>query len=290
MYGLQFVRAAPCLAPKSHVLASFISYAYGFHPPHGIRPLVMPFTLKYEDYTIAWIAILRVEAEAALAVLDKQHDGQFLFKKGDDYIYLGGEINKHDIVIATLPEGQAYGIGSASALAIHIKTRFPNIWFCLLVGLAAGLPNLTPKFPFPSRDIRLGDLLVCIPDKADAGIVQYDLGHNTDDGFTPNGRVAETPAIIRSAIRNIRLTKPNPFMRGNEFACHLVALQNRFKRDVFYPLRQEEDQLFENTPEGTNRVERQPRDESHRTRVRYGRLGSGNSLMRNSDQRNKLRD
>lgn len=249
----------------------------------------MARTLNYEDYTIAWIAVLPIEAEAALSAVDKLHKGQFECQRGDDYIYAGGEINGHNVVIATLPEGQTYGVGSAAALGSHIKARFPNIWFALLVGVAAGLPNLSPKPPATFRDIRLGDVLVCIPNKTDVGVLQYDLGRDTKDGFYLNGRQAETPAIVRAAIGDIRLTKPNPFKTGNEFSHYLAALQKRAQNDKFRCLTQQQDQLFESALEGTRSAIRGLRDESRRTQV-YGSLGSGNSLMRNSKRRDQLRD
>jgi hypothetical protein len=61
--------------------------------------------LNYNDYFIAWIAVLLIEAEAAFGVLDKKHEGQFDSVSGDDYIYIGGEINGHKIVIAIWPAG-----------------------------------------------------------------------------------------------------------------------------------------------------------------------------------------
>ena len=76
----------------------------------------MNATLKFEDYTVAWVAILLVEEEAALGMLDKQHTGSFESIRGDDYIYIGGGINRHNVVAARWPEGQNYGVGSATAL------------------------------------------------------------------------------------------------------------------------------------------------------------------------------
>jgi nucleoside phosphorylase len=251
-------------------------------------------SLKFEEYAVAWLAVLPIEAEAALAVLDNQHDGQFETGRGDDYIYIGGDINGHNVVIATWPEGQNYGVGSAAALANQVKARFPNIWFALLVGVAAGLPNLFPKPPAQRRDIRLGDVLVCVPDKISVGIVHYDLGQDKEDGFVLNGRQAETPAIIRSAISNIKLTKKKPFRSGNVFSEYLKAFQEKDEDNKFSCPSERDDQLFEATTDGNKPVKklvkRDARDESERTRVWYGSIGSGNSLMRNCFQRDKLRD
>ncbi|KAF6523022.1 hypothetical protein HZS61_014550 [Fusarium oxysporum f. sp. conglutinans] len=74
-------------------------------------------------YTIAWIAPLEIEAQAARHMLDNRHDGKFPISRGDDYVFLAGDINGHNIVIATLPPGQEYGTGSAAALASQIKNN-----------------------------------------------------------------------------------------------------------------------------------------------------------------------
>jgi nucleoside phosphorylase len=249
--------------------------------------------LNHDDYTIAWLAVLPIEAEAALGILDKQHDGQFESVRGDDYIYIGGEINGHKIVVATWPTGQNYGVGAAAALANQVKARFSNIWFALLVGVAAGLPNLSSIDPAKRRDIRLGDVLVCIPDKSSSGIIHYDLGKDTESGFLLNGRQAETPAIVRAAIGNIQLTKKRPFRTGNKFASQLAAFQKDTEDMKFLCRSQEDDKLFASSKEkgaAQTLIKREPRDESERTQVWYGNIGSGSSMMRNPRRRDELRD
>lgn len=250
--------------------------------------------LNYEDYSIAWLAVLPIEAEAALGMLDKQHPGRFESVPGDDFIYIGGEINGHNVVIATWPVGQNYGVGSAAALINQVKARFSNIWFALLVGVAAGLPNLSPTSSSRRQDIRLGDVLVCVPEQAGGGIIHYDLGKDAEDGFLLNSRQAETPAIVRSAIGNIRLVMKRPFKTGNEFATYLAAFQKDAEGDRFCCPSQNEDRLFAYNDETTGippvLVEREPRDELERTHVFYGNIGSGNSMMRNARRRDDLRD
>ncbi|EXJ56529.1 hypothetical protein A1O7_06873 [Cladophialophora yegresii CBS 114405] len=150
----------------------------------------MSTKLDYNDCTVAWLGVLPIEAEAALGVLDKRHEGHFESERGDDYIYIG-----------------EYGVGSAAALESQVKARFPRIWFALLVGVAAGLPNLSPSDPAKYRDIRLGDVIVGVPDGTGGGIVHYDLGKATDEGFFPTNRLAETPAIVRAAIGHIQLPR-----------------------------------------------------------------------------------
>jgi phage shock protein PspC (stress-responsive transcriptional regulator) len=132
-------------------------------------------------YTIAWIAPLEIETQAALHMLDNRHRGRFPVIRGDDYVFHTGDISGHNIIVATLPAGQEYGAGSAAAFASQVKKFFPNLWFGLLVGVAAGLPKL---FGIKTRDIRLGDVLVAFPKGDNAGLIAYDLGKETGkDGF-----------------------------------------------------------------------------------------------------------
>lgn len=160
-------------------------------------------------YTIAWIAPLEIEAQAALHMLDHRHRGRFPVSRGDDYVFQAGDINGHNIIIATLPESQEYGTGSAAALASQVKKFFPNLWFGLLVGIAAGLPNLERV---PPLDVRLGDVLVGLPEDESAGLIAYELGKETANGFQPLrlGRVlANTETVVRSAIGSIKMMAPN---------------------------------------------------------------------------------
>lgn len=43
----------------------------------------------------------------------------------------------------------------------QLKQFFPNLWFGLLVGVVVGLPELTG---LSSNDIRLGDIIVVLPE------------------------------------------------------------------------------------------------------------------------------
>ena len=55
--------------------------------------------LNPNDYTVAWIAVLHIEAEAALHILDRVHEGRFPMQRGNDYVFLAGDLGGHNIVI-----------------------------------------------------------------------------------------------------------------------------------------------------------------------------------------------
>ncbi|RGP81421.1 kinesin light chain [Fusarium longipes] len=67
--------------------------------------------LDPNDYKVAWIAPLEIEAKAALCLLVKQYRGRFPVNRGDNYVFHAGAMGGHNIIIATLPaESGAAGI------------------------------------------------------------------------------------------------------------------------------------------------------------------------------------
>ncbi|SCO54573.1 related to calcium-independent phospholipase A2 [Fusarium fujikuroi] len=247
--------------------------------------------LDPKDYKIAWIAPLEIEAKAAMYLLDERHRGRFPVSRGDDYVFQAGAMGGHNIVIATLPAGQEYGTGSAAALAGQVKKFFPNLWFGLLVGVAAGLPDLSRV---PARDIRLGDVLVGLPDGDSAGLVPYDLGKETEDGFQPlrlGHSLAMTEPIVRSAIGSIKLEAPYDTER---FLPYYEKIRNcEHATGTFADPGPDNDILYLVCDNGQEEVTERPRRsklDHQRTRVWYGPIGSGDKLLKNAQKRNELRD
>ncbi|KAF4415744.1 calcium-independent phospholipase A2 [Fusarium acutatum] len=240
-------------------------------------------------YTIAWIAPLEIEAQAALHMLDNRHDGRFPVNRGDDYIFLAGDINGHNIVIATLPADEEHGTGSAAALASQINKFFTNLWFGLLVGVAAGLPNLRKT---PPIDIRLGHVLVGLSDGDSAGVVAYDLGKETTEGFEllRSGQVlANTETVVRSAIGSIKIMAPDD---TDIFLSFYDSIKDKeHSRGTFADPGQEKDIFYDIDDDGVDSpVKRLQRPTDRRTRVWYGSIGSGDKLIENILKRNEMRD
>ncbi|KAF5229798.1 hypothetical protein FANTH_14071, partial [Fusarium anthophilum] len=246
--------------------------------------------LDPKDYKVAWIAPLEIEAKAAMYLLDERHRGRFPVSRGDDYVFQAGAMGGHNIVIATLPAGQEYGTGSAAALAGQVKKFFPNLWFGLLVGVAAGLPDLSRV---PARDIRLGDVLVGLPDGDSAGLVPYDLGRETEDGFQPlrlGHSLTMTEPIVRSAIGSIKLEAPYDTER---FLPYYEKIRNcEHATGTFADPGPDNDMLYLVCDNGQEEVTERPRRsklDHQRTRVWYGPIGSGDKLLKNAQKRNELR-
>jgi hypothetical protein len=231
-------------------------------------------------YTVAWIAPLEIEAQVALHMLDHKHGGRFPLARGDDYVFQAGDICGHNVIIATLPAGQEYGTGSAAALASQVKKFFPNLWFGLLVGVAAGLPNFARSPPY---DIRLGDVLIGLPDEESgesASLVAYDLGKETgNDGFQPLrcGHVLANPeTIVRSAIRSIKLQAPNdakvllPYYEGVKDKAHANG--------TFIDPGQDLDKLYQYDDDGSMTLAERQRSRKRWSRLLQGIGGMGKKL------------
>jgi nucleoside phosphorylase len=127
-------------------------------------------------------------------MLDREHK-RLPRKPGDSTVYILGELSGHNIVLASLPGSQ--GKGAAAAVAKDMARTFPSIELRLMVGIGGGVPSKT-------NDIRLGDVVVSMPDGQHGGVVQYDLGKNTEDGFIMKGFLLPPPEILRSAVGIMR--------------------------------------------------------------------------------------
>ena len=218
-------------------------------------------------------------------MLDKVHSGGFPVGPGDDYLFHAGEIHGHKVVIATFAAGQRYGTSSAASLAIHVKKFFPNLWFGLLVGVAAGLPNFSCS---PTRDIRLGDVIIAYspPGGEHPAIIPYGLGKQKGgSGFELlcNGHsLRQTERIVGSAIGKIKAER-------RETQAMLGYYRDTPETAVKFADPGQENDFFymsgNNLP-----VPRQRRPDAERTRVWYGSIGSGDQLLKSSRDRDELRD
>ncbi|KAL8377080.1 hypothetical protein RB595_007970 [Gaeumannomyces hyphopodioides] len=115
---------------------------------------------NYDEYTVGF------EMSAVRYMLDHEHPrppGQ----QGDPNRYVLGELSGHNVAVACLPGIQ--GKGAAAIVANNMARTFPYLNLRLLVGIGGGAPSA-------KHDIRLGDVVVSMPDGTYGGAVQYDLG------------------------------------------------------------------------------------------------------------------
>ncbi|RAH46266.1 Pfs, NB-ARC and TPR domain protein [Aspergillus brunneoviolaceus CBS 621.78] len=124
-----------------------------------------------DDFAIAIICALPLEAEAVEALFDKTYDrlGKHYGKqRGDANAYLNGRIGKHDVVLCYMP---GVGKGSAAAVASSLLVSYTSIELALVVGTCGGAPS-PPKY----QEIFLGDVIIS------DSVIEYDFGRQYPGG------------------------------------------------------------------------------------------------------------
>jgi nucleoside phosphorylase len=114
------------------------------------------------DYTVGWICAISTEYVAAQVFFDEKHKGPEHVFTNDNNNYTLGKVDRHNVVIAVLPDGE-YGTSSAAIIARDMLHSFPNIRIGLMVGIGGGAPS-------QKHDIRLGDIVVSAPRDGKGGV------------------------------------------------------------------------------------------------------------------------
>ncbi|CAG7990293.1 unnamed protein product [Penicillium salamii] len=242
----------------------------------------------YDDYKIAWICALPVEAAAAIAMLDTTHPS-LAPSISDRNTYTLGEIGSQNIVVVCLPSG-VYGTTSAAIVTAEIRSTFPAIELGLLVGVGGGVPSAM-------HDIRLGDVVVSKPIAGTPGVIQYDFGKVGPGGrFQQTGVLHPPPQRILSILSRF---EAEDMMGMNE---PLVAvIKHVYQRhpemkDRFAHPGWETDRLYDAAYDHPTDRECDPQRRITRVkrcpdtpRVHYGLVASGNQVIKNAKTRDKLR-
>lgn len=172
-------------------------------------------SLRHNAFTVGWVCALPAELAASEAMLDEVYP-DLKQAEGDENIYTLGRIGQHKIVIACLSAGST-GIVSAAKVATDMLRSFRQIRFGLMVGIGGGAPSA-------NEDIRLGDVVVGVPDGelgmyilhimgvrwktktwSIGGVVKFDQGKTTGDGkFEHQGSLNMPPAQVRNGVNKLR--------------------------------------------------------------------------------------
>ncbi|KAK6611210.1 ankyrin repeat-containing protein [Botrytis cinerea] len=227
-------------------------------------------------------------------MLDKVHASTKEVNLHDDNIYTLGSIAQHNIAITCLPE---YGTTTAATAAKDMMHKFQKVRFGLMVGIGGGIPSTW-------NDIRLGDVVVSMPNETGGGVVQYDMGRREKDGFHRKGALNKPPKLLRSAV--IEMT--SSFGLSKDIANLITQAWKNISADFDdddedniwqYP-GAKNDLLFKATfdhiddnPTCTACVEqgalvqRDPRRNTY-PNIHYGNIASGNTVMKNAQERDEL--
>jgi ankyrin repeat protein/nucleoside phosphorylase len=251
--------------------------------PNGIQH-------DYADYTVAIMCALDFEMSAVRWMLDRQHH-PLPEKKGDRNLYVLGELSGHNVVIACLPGTQ--GKSAAAHVAADLERTFPRVQYRLLVGIGGGVPS-------DKHDIRLGDVVVSMPDGQYGGVVQYDLGKDTEDGFNLKGSLHPPPRMLTNAVG---LMKSDHYAKQNripEFISemtrrepNLLSFYQRPSADSDILFRSGSQQtLDQDTCAQSNQSETVLRHSrlSSDPKIYYGLIASGDRVLKSAHKRDSIRD
>ncbi|MEU7916154.1 effector-associated domain 2-containing protein [Microbispora bryophytorum] len=141
------------------------------------------------------------------------------------------------------------GNSSAANACAHLVRSFPEVRAVLMCGIALGVPRPGD----PERDVRLGDIVV-----GSGGVVHYSHRRVTDAGSTRRGDPLPASPLLLRAVNELR----SAALRGTE------------------PWRPRLEEL------PSSRYRRPPA--SRECQVFYGRIGSGDELLRSAARRDEL--
>ncbi|KAH8587924.1 nucleoside phosphorylase domain-containing protein [Bisporella sp. PMI_857] len=237
----------------------------------------------YEDYVVAVVCAMEFEMSAVRFMLDQEHP-RLPSKQGDLNDYIFGQLSGHNVVLAWLPGNQ--GKSAAAIVATNLGRTFPSIQWRFLAGIGGGVPSA-------KHDIRLGDIVVSVPEGTYGGVVQYDMGKDTDNGFKLKGFLLAPPSRLRTAVGRMQSDHRMSDSKVEEFVS---AMLQRARRLIIYQRPPaDSDVLFDAdyphvggaTCERCDRArvsERLPRQHDG-PEIHYGLIASGDRVMRSAVKR-----
>lgn len=243
----------------------------------------MATQLTHDDYAVGWISALPIELAAAQKSLDERHK-PLPSREGDDNVYILGRIAAHNVVLACLPAGQTR-TNSAASVVEQMRATFREMLLGLMVGIGGGVPSL-------ENDIRLGDVMVGQPGIRHGGVVQYDFGKATPDGFMPTSFLNAAPRPLPNAVSALRASHD---VGEGSLMAHISEIEKtpRFARESAG-----EDVLFEAAYRHVGSGECDLCDLSHKVsrpiraasnvRVHYGIIASGNKVVRDAMEKDRI--
>uniref|UniRef100_A0A8H7K8A9 Nucleoside phosphorylase domain-containing protein n=1 Tax=Bionectria ochroleuca TaxID=29856 RepID=A0A8H7K8A9_BIOOC len=242
----------------------------------------------HDDYDVAWICALYLEMAAARAMLDITHD-DLPMHPSDSNCYILGSIERHNVVIACLPDAQ-YGTNNAANVAANLLRTFPSVRVGLMVGIGGGVPT--------KADVRLGDVVV------GSRVMQYDMGKITDGGIQRTAVPRLIPRSIGTIVSKLRAVHENfpsripeimrEKLRGSPNYCHPKVPDRLFESTYMHR------QLVQNSqhPNGSqaltcdecdkSRLQPRYKRPTKEPYIHYGAIASGNQVVKDASIRDQI--
>lgn len=258
-----------------------------------ILPAEPPRRLHQGDYAVAIICPMGDELSPVLALLDETHEN--LDTVRDQNAYKLGKMGHHNVVVCGMPE---IGNNVAAMVVTQLLNDFSQIRFGILVGIGGGIPDEDYEED-DLNDIRLGDVVVSHSRGARGGVIQFDRGKCTTDGFMVTGYQSKPPHVLAA---NVEILKASHNLHGNSIPRYLDEMLKRYPamKEKYAAPGSYRDCVFEASYthgggktckkcDMSRTIERESRG-TETPRIHYGTIGSSNAVIRDSRQRDELRD
>ena len=254
---------------------------------HYMIAMASPIPKTRDAYTVAILCAMDLERNAVRYMFDEEHQ-RLPSQPGDSNSYTLGKLNGHDVVLACLPSQQ--GKGAAATVATNMSRSFPSIKWRLFVGIGGGVPS-------GKHDVRLGDVVISMPEGEYPGVVQYDLKRETSSGFELKGFLWPLPALLRNAAQDMR---SDHLGRDNKIEEYMEAMFKKWPRMISNKEPMEADVLFHADfahPPGVpicagncdpSRTVARPARQFKCPMIHYGLIASGDSVIKNAATRDEL--
>jgi nucleoside phosphorylase len=267
------------------------------------------------SFQIAVICALPEERDAVENAMTRDYKGEghvYGKAQGDDNHYTTGELGRKPVVLAT-PRNM--GTINTSHLVVNMRHSFPNLVCVLVVGIAGGAPFRYDKQTdmWSDSGIHLGDVIVSTQ------VIGYDFGAELDDSFRRKTAVEDVlpraPTLISTFLNGLKTGKSKAFKRVlDKTNADLQAWGSEYERpmpetDRVYPStyrHKHQDQAVcvtcqqctewhdsvcdraLNTHCGSLGCVPSRINERRDTRIHFGRVASGNAVMKSAHRRDKL--
>ncbi|KAL8393788.1 hypothetical protein RB595_003510 [Gaeumannomyces hyphopodioides] len=239
-------------------------------------------------------------------MLDANHLAPNYDTEHNEYTYLFGEINRHNVVLATLLDSKTGDVNSGH-LASQLFWTFPKIRITLLVGVGGGIP-LNPPHADPLQDIHLRDVVVGCPLSGNPPSIYYEYGRSNPGGreILNKGRMEdpdrrtlsgldtltsdyefdpeEVRARFSEQLKRLRENK----MHGHKFQLPPLDSDKLFKADNHYQGNWGDCDGCR----GLELVKRPPRRDEDREALVFhrGMIAIENQVVQNGEERDRIRE
>ncbi|KAL4955023.1 nucleoside phosphorylase domain-containing protein [Aspergillus filifer] len=180
-----------------------------------------------------------------------------------------------------------------STVAMHLLSSFRSVKIGLLVGIGGGIPSW-------DVDIRLADVVVGLSTShsRNGGVVQYDLGKATRRGkLERTGSLNRPPQALATAVSKLQAIHR---MEGIKLSKYVDAIETRYPNmrgsctshdrvdQLFHTRYHHVDDRDSCSNCDTSRLFHRQARKSKEPVVHYGKIASGNQVVKNSDVRDSL--